>query len=135
MRSITFANAPIVRAFSGSWIAFTCLAPKLCGHCERINRMGVPPGAFVAAPMKFAMVQSTDRDGEPIADFSTHRTLLCELDMVRVRWGSVAKKTRLRRDKPQVVPITFSHVLEAAGVEFIDENGGAGVRLRKAQAV
>jgi len=44
----------------------------------------LPPGAFVAAPMQLAMVQPANRNGELVADFPPHRSLLGKFDVVGI---------------------------------------------------
>jgi hypothetical protein len=85
------------------------LAPKIGGRDERINPLRVPPNAFVAPAVKLTVVKSADGHSELVADFATHRGLLRELDMMRIRWGSATNQARLRGNKPQVVSVTFSH--------------------------
>ena len=71
--------------------------------------MALPPGALIAPPMQFTMMQPADGNGEPVADFPPHRSLLCKLDMVGIRWGSAADKTGLSRHKLQVFAVALTH--------------------------
>jgi hypothetical protein len=118
MRSVAFYELPIWGDWFGNWVQFSRCAPKVCGHSERVDPLRAPPSAFVAAPVKLTMVQPADRDGELVADLSTHRALLCKFDVMGIRWGPSAKKARLRSDKPQVVSIAFSDRLADDGNLF-----------------
>ena len=58
--------------------------PKGCRNGKGLDSLVLPPGMLVAAPVKFAMVQSADRHGEFVADLASHRPLFCELDVVGI---------------------------------------------------
>jgi len=58
--------------------------PKAGRHGQWINLLLFPPGTLIALPVEFTVVQATDWDGEPVADFSSHRALLSEPDVVGI---------------------------------------------------
>jgi hypothetical protein len=87
------------------------LTPKIGGHNERVDLVFGPPGPFIAASMKLAVVQSADGYSKLIADLSLHRTLLGKLDVVGIGRRSAADETRLRGDKPQVFAVSLSYRL------------------------
>ena len=60
------------------------LLPKTCRDRKRIDPLRLPPGALVAAPVQFAMVQPANGHGEPVADLASHRPLLRKLDVVGI---------------------------------------------------
>ncbi len=55
------------------------------------------------------MVQPADGNGEAVADFPSHRPLLCKLDVVGIRRGSAADETGLRGHKLQVFAVALTH--------------------------
>ena len=55
--------------------------------------------------MDLTMVSSTQWDNELIADFASERTTLCEAEVVGVTGASVAKHTRVLRDKHDMIPV------------------------------
>ena len=67
-----------------SWIE--SMRPFLKGCCngEGIDSLLPPPGAFVAAPVEFAMMQPANRNGELVADLPPHRSLLGKLEVVGI---------------------------------------------------
>jgi hypothetical protein len=65
----------------------------------------LPPGAFVAAPVQVAMMGTTERHGEFVADLAPERAALRKLEMVRIRGTAAAGETRLRADEPEVIPV------------------------------
>ena len=83
--------------------------PKAGRHGQRINLLLLPPGTLIALPVKFTVVQSADWDGEAVSDFPPHRPLLGKLDVVRIRWGSAADKTRLGGHELQMLAVTLGH--------------------------
>ena len=84
-------------------------APKGCGNREGVDPLVLPPGALVAAPVKFTVVQPADGNGEAVADLPSHRALLCKLDVVGIRRGSAADEAGLRSHKPQVFAVALTH--------------------------
>jgi hypothetical protein len=50
-----------------------CLQPKGTSRSGRVNTGFLPPRCFIAAAMDFAMMSSTERNGELIADFAAER--------------------------------------------------------------
>src|SRR5690348_16216087 len=48
-------------------------SPKVRRNGQWIDLLLFPPHAFIAASMEFAMVQTADRDREPVTDFPSHR--------------------------------------------------------------
>ena len=84
------------------------LRPQARGNDQGIESLFLPPGALVAAPMEFAMVQPADRDSETVADPTPHRPLLRKLDVVGIRWRAAANEARLSRHKPQMIAIAFA---------------------------
>ena len=93
------------------------LGPKAGRNGQRINLLVFPPGMLIALPVEFTVVQSTDWDGEPVADFPSHRALLSELDVVRIRWGSAADETGLRGHELQMLAVALADGL-ADGMHF-----------------
>ena len=103
------AGGPIACDVCSSWRDRMRLAPKGCGNDQGIDPLALPPGALVASPVEFTMVQPADGNGEPVADFPPHRPLLGKLDVVGIRRGSAADETGLRGHKLQVFAVALSH--------------------------
>jgi hypothetical protein len=113
--------------FVSTWIGYLDsmgLLPQSGSDAQRFDPIAVPPGTFVASPMKFAMMEPANRDGMSVADLSTHRTLLRKPDVVGIRRGSAANQTRLRGHKSQMVAIALAH-------RFADGNDTLGVDLSR----
>ena len=87
------------------------LAPKNCGNDEGIDTSALPPGALVAAPVQFTVVQLAEGDGEAVADLPPHRALLGKLDVVGIRRGSAADETGLRGYKLQMFAVALTYWL------------------------
>jgi hypothetical protein len=68
---------------------------KCCRNRKRINSLHLPPSAFITAPMKLAVVQPANWNGELVADLPPHRPLLGKLDVMCIRWASPTNETRL----------------------------------------
>ena len=83
----------------------------------------IPPGALVAPPVEFTMVQPADGNGEPVADLPPHRPLLGKLDVVGIRRGSAADETGLRGHELQVFAIALTHRLADDGDRLFAEIG------------
>ena len=69
---------------SRGWIESMRPFPKACCNGEGIDTLLTPPGAFVAAPMEFAMMQPANWNGELVTDLPPHRPLLGESYVVGV---------------------------------------------------
>jgi hypothetical protein len=83
--------------------------PKAGRNGQRINLPLFPPGALIALPVQFTVVQSADWDGEPVADLPPHRPLLSELDVVRIRWSSTADKAGLGGHELQMLAVALRY--------------------------
>jgi hypothetical protein len=60
------------------------LGPKGCRSGQGVDPLVLPPDALVASTVQFAMVQSANRHGEPVADLARHRPLLGKFDVVGI---------------------------------------------------
>jgi hypothetical protein len=70
--------------------------------------------------MNLAVVSTTQRDGELIADLAAQRSLLRKAQMVRIRWLSRANQARLLSDVPNVVSIAKPTDLRQAQHVLVD---------------
>ncbi len=61
-----------------------CDLPKACCNGQRIDSLLVPPEAFIAAPVKLAMMKPANRNGEPVADLPAHGPLLGKFEVMRI---------------------------------------------------
>ena len=104
--------------------------PKACRNKEGVDPLALPPGALVAAPVKLPMVQPADRDGEAVADFSSHRPLLGKLDVVGIRRGAAADEAWLSSHKFQMVAIAL-----ADGFAYYGDFIGTRLALRRPAAM
>ena len=85
------------------------LAPQGCRDGQRIDPLTLPPGTLIAAPVELTVVQPADRDGEAVADSSSHRPLLGKLDVVGIRRGAAADEARLGGHEFQVFAVALAH--------------------------
>ena len=92
--------------------------PETCRNREWLDLFAPPPGALVAAPMKLAMMESADRDGEAVAHLASHCPRLCKLDVVGIGRASTADETRLGSNKSQMIAVALSHRLTDDGDGF-----------------
>jgi hypothetical protein len=60
------------------------LPPQSCRNGKRVDTLGLPPQAFIAAPMQFAMMESAQRNGEPVTDLAPHGFEFGKLDVVSI---------------------------------------------------
>ena len=67
--------------------------PKRGSGNQGIDTQLLPPLAFVAMPMQFAVMQSAKRDSVLVAHLASHRMLLSEFDVVGVRRAPSAGQT------------------------------------------
>jgi hypothetical protein len=80
--------------------------PQRSSGDGRINPGSAPPCSFVTAAVYFAMVPSTQRNRELIADLATERPALRKTQVMGIRRAAVANQARLLGHEPDVVPIT-----------------------------
>ena len=85
--------------------------PKAGRRGQWINLLLFPPATLIALPVKFTVVQSANGNGEPVADFSSHRALLSEPDVVGIGRRAAADQARLSGHKSQMVAIAFRYRL------------------------
>ena len=82
------------------WDAF---AASICRALEqRVDFYFLPPGDFIAALMKLAMVTTAERNGEFIADFEPQCARLRKTYMMRVTGVASADQAGLGGDKAQM---------------------------------
>ena len=86
-----------------------CLAPQGCGDRKRIDPLALPPGPLIAASMELAVVQPANRDGEAVANSSSHRPLLGKLDVVGIGGGAAADEARLSGHILEVFAVALAH--------------------------
>jgi hypothetical protein len=79
--------------------------PEPAGIGKRIDLPSVPPCRFVAVAMHLAMVSSTKRNGELIADLAPERAALREAKMMCIAGMPTAYQTRLVGDMPDMIAI------------------------------
>ena len=85
------------------------LGPKAGRNGQRIDLLFSPPGTLIALPVQFAVVQSADWDGEPVADLPPHRSLLSELEVMGIGRRAPAEEARLSGDKLQMLAIALTY--------------------------
>lgn len=61
--------------------------PKACRDYKRIDTAVLPPAAFISAPVQITMMQPAHGNGEPVANFASHRRLFRELDVMGAHSG------------------------------------------------
>src|SRR5262249_36718084 len=84
-------------------------APELSGNHKGIDPLALPPGALVAAPVQFAMVEPAHRDGEAVADLAAHCLLFGKSDVMGIRGGPATDETSLSGHKSQMVAVALPH--------------------------
>jgi hypothetical protein len=62
---------------------------------KRIDVEPLPPCGLITRPMKLAMMDPANRDGELVAHSVSQGTRLCKREVVRIRRHSAAHKARL----------------------------------------
>src|ERR1700761_5674548 len=63
------------------WFILVRCLPEHCRNSERINSFVLPPQPLVTAMVQFTVMQSTQRDGEPVADLASHCSDLSKPEM------------------------------------------------------
>ena len=77
------------------WYLTAGLYPKFSRDVDGIDAHVVPPGGFVAAMVKLAMMDAAERHGEFVTDFAPHGARLGEADMVRIGGRGAAEQAWL----------------------------------------
>ena len=79
--------------------------PQRAGGNCRIKAGFLPPRRFIAIAMNLAMVSSTQRHGELIADLARHCPALGKAQVMRIRRLTTANQTRLLGDISDVLAV------------------------------
>ena len=78
-------------------------------HSARAGTVGSmpasPPCGFIAAVVNLAMMASTQRDRELVADFAAESAALGKAQMMGIRGLSAADQARVLGDRPDVIPV------------------------------
>jgi hypothetical protein len=72
----------------------------------RINPQFFPPRGFICAAMNLAMMTTTQRNRELVADLLAERSALREAKMVSITRLPAADQTRMRGDKLDMIAVT-----------------------------
>ena len=96
------------------------LQPKHASRGCSINTGLVPPRGFVAAAMHLAMMTTTERDRELIANFSAQSRGLCKTEMMRVGGTATANQARLLGDRFHMLPVANSAGHRQRQDRFVD---------------
>src|SRR5262249_9563994 len=108
------------------WVSAGCFAlqgsfgrmghgPKPRRNGQRIDRVDLPPRAFVATAMQLPVVQPAKRDGKAVADLAPHRPLLGKLDVVGIAGAAAAEEAGLIGHEAQMVAVALAHWLTSDG--------------------
>jgi len=109
-------------------MASVCFLPESCRNREWLDLFAPPPSVLVAAPVNLAMMEPTDRDRKAVAHLSSHRARFCKFDVVSIGRTPTANKTRLGRDKSQMIAVALS--------DWLTDNGdGLGPRVASWRAL
>ena len=73
--------------------------PQRCRDWKGIEPLPLPPGAFIANPVKLAMVQPAKRNGELVADG------FAKFEVMGIRGAPSADETTLGSHKSQMIAI------------------------------
>ena len=77
-------------AAEGSGPIELSLLPELQGERHRVDLVRMPPSSFVALSVELAMVDTTERNRELIADLAAEGAGLSKAEMVRIARGAVS---------------------------------------------
>ena len=116
------------------------LVPQFLRDREWLEVGFGPPGGLIAAPMKRAVMQPAEGDGELVAHPAPERRVLRKPEMVRVRRPPTAQQARLRGHELEVIAVTVPPRLAQGQVGFVDpwsswfpRGGFAAIRQGKRQ--
>ena len=87
------------------------LLPELQGERHRVDLDRMPPSGLVALSVKLAMVDTTERNRELIADLAAEGARLSKAEMVRIARGAAAHDTGLPCDELAVLLVAQSDAL------------------------
>jgi hypothetical protein len=79
--------------------------PQHSGSGDWINSSAPPPRRFVAAAMNLAMVSSTQRHGERVADLASEGAALGKSQVMGIRGQSAADQARMLGNRSNMFPI------------------------------
>src|SRR5262249_26578170 len=79
-----------------------CLLPKPAGKLHGIDAGRLPPGAFVACPMRGPVMHAAKRDREFIAYFAARRAWLDVAQMMGIGWLAAAHEAWLLHANPRL---------------------------------
>lgn len=80
--------------------------------------------------MDFAMVASTQRNGEFIADLAPERSALCEAEVVSIRGAPAADQTGVGGNKFDVIAVTKPARLGQCKDALVDRLGAPAILWR-----
>src|ERR1700757_1032511 len=83
-----------------------CL-PERRSHADRLDPVSAPPGAFIAAPMKFAVVRSAQRHCELVTDLLAKSPRLRKAQMMRVAGLPATDEAGLSGHEAQVLSVAL----------------------------
>ena len=83
-----------------------CL-PERRSHAARLDPVSAPPGAFIAAPMKFAVVRSAQWHCELVTDLLAKSARLRKAQMMRVAGLSATDEAGLSGHEAQVLSVAL----------------------------
>ena len=86
-------------------------APQHGRHAQGIDALTGPPGSFVASPVKLAVMEATQGNGESVADLAVQRGALRKLDVVRIGWRPAADQAGLRGHESEMMTSALPHEL------------------------
>jgi hypothetical protein len=114
--------------------------PQRASRRGPINPSLLPPCGFIATAIHLAMVSTAQWNNKLVAHFAPQRPALRRWSALQLANQSAVGVTTIRRAEltdsetklTRVNDHAIRRTLDAAGVEFIDaEGGGPGVRLRQ----
>ena len=80
--------------------------PQRASRDRRLDAGLPPPCGFIAAAVDLAMVSSTQRHGELIANLAPQRAALGKSQMVGFAGSSTTNQARMLGDRSDVIPVT-----------------------------
>jgi hypothetical protein len=75
------------------------LGPQLASNLHWLAAQALPPLSFITRAVQFAMLASTERNGEFVDHLASERPGLGEPNVMWVRWSPITYQARLCRHK------------------------------------